>query len=70
MLDIFKNVYYGNYGCSRCGHKLNGMCLTVGEVEDEEGYRWRAFCKECESSVSVLDATEIYNKYGVAPYIE
>ena len=70
MLDSFKNVYYGDYGCSRCGNKLNGMCLTVGEVEDEEVYRWGAFCKECESSVRVLDATEIYNKYGVAPYIE
>lgn len=38
-VDSFKNVYYGDYGCSRCGHKLTGMCLTVGEVEDEEGYR-------------------------------
>ena len=60
----------GDYGCSRCGYKLNGMCMNVGEVEEEEGYRCRAFCKECESSVRVLDATEIYNKYGVALYIE
>lgn len=33
-VDSFKNVYYGDYGCSRCGHKLAGMCLTVGEVDD------------------------------------
>ncbi len=70
MLDIFENVYYGDYGCSRCGHELNGRCLTVGEVEDEEGYKWRAFCKDCEPSVRVLEATEIYSKYKVAPYME
>ena len=69
-IEIFKNAYYGNCGCSKCKKVLNGYCLTVGEDTDEEGYNWRAFCSECHKEVSKMTPSEIYSKYDVAPYFE
>lgn len=68
MLIRFKQKMYGDYTCScGCGKQLDGICYGVGQEEDEEGFDWRMFTKECwDSTISNYSKEYIYNNYKEA----
>lgn len=66
-LITFKNKFYGDYECSKCGKQLNGFIFCVGEEEDIEGYKWRSFCTECEQEIKHMAPVEVYNTFTEAP---
>lgn len=53
---------YGDYQCAcGCGKELNGTCYGVGREDDDEGYKWRMFTKDCWERI-LADFTNQYPK--------
>lgn len=67
-LEMFRNMFYGDYVCSGSGKILKGLCYCVGEVDDEEGYNWRSFCEEFwkEHIENKMSLDEVYAKFEVS----
>ena len=65
QLEVFKHPRYGDYWCAcGCGQKLEGMCPTIGDVHDEEGFEWRAFTPECFNRLKAAHSiSELYNMF-------
>ena len=63
-VKVFEYQLYGNYRCSKCGEPLF-KCISIGEVEDEDGYNWRSFCKDDyeELKASGMTDEEIYDSF-------
>ena len=63
-LEIFHNVQRGDYACLRCGKPLI-ECISIAEVDDEEGFDWRSFHLTCcgEELLEKESLDAIYNSY-------
>ena len=68
----------GDYLCAcGCGKELNGTCYGVGREDDDEGYKWRMFTKDCWERIladftnqhnHVRSNAAIYEHYKPSPF--
>ena len=70
-IEVFEYQLYGNYRCCKCGEPLF-KCVSIREIEDEDGHNWRSFCKNDyeELKASGMTDEEIYDSFETNRQIE